>query len=86
MKRKGVGMNFLRYFIFLSLIVSAVCLTSCSKGERTFAGVLIGAGAGAAIGGAAGGGTGAAIGAGVGGVTGAVVGSSTYDEDEDYYD
>jgi uncharacterized protein YcfJ len=79
-------MNILRYLMFFSLIMSALCLTSCSKGERTFAGVLIGAGAGAAIGGAAGGGTGAAIGAGVGGVTGGIVGSSTYDEYEDYYD
>lgn len=77
-------MNFMKYFIFLSLIAGATCLTSCSKSERTFGGALIGAGAGAAIGGAAGGGAGAAIGAGVGGVTGAIVGSSTHDEDYDY--
>lgn len=77
-------MKFIRYFMFLSLVMSAVCLTSCSKSERALGGALIGAGAGAAIGGVAGGGTGAAIGAGVGGVTGAIVGAGTYDEDRDY--
>ena len=44
-------------------------------GERTAAGALVGAGAGAALGGIAGGGEGAAIGALAGGALGAVAGS-----------
>lgn len=46
-------------------------------GQRTAAGALVGAGAGAALGGIAGGGRGAAIGALAGGALGAAVGAST---------
>lgn len=45
-------------------------------GQRTAAGALVGAGAGAAVGGIAGGGQGAAIGALAGGALGAAVGAS----------
>ncbi len=61
-------------------IVLALGLAGCSstsQSDRTVGGALIGAGAGALVGGAIDGGRGAAVGALIGGASGAVVGHQT---------
>jgi hypothetical protein len=69
------------HYLFGAMVVGALLLcTGCTKKEKTVAGVLIGAGTGAAIGGAAGGGGGAVIGAGVGAVGGGLIGHSLGDD------
>lgn len=76
-------MNRMFYVFGLLVLGTLILCCSCTKEEKTVAGVAIGAGSGAIIGGAAGGGTGAAIGAGVGGLTGGLIGHSLGDDDDE---
>jgi len=75
----------MKKYIVLALVgivgISYLMVTSgCTKKEKTVGGILIGAGTGAAIGGAAGGGGGAAIGAVVGATGGGIIGHSLGDD------
>jgi len=73
--------NLLRAIVCLTLLgSSAVFFTGCTKKEKTVAGVLIGAGLGAGVGGVAGGGVGAAVGGVGGAAVGGVVGNSLGDD------
>ena len=65
---------------FIIPVVLALGLAGCSstsQSDRTVGGALLGAGAGALVGGAIDGGRGALVGAAIGGVGGAVVGHQT---------
>ncbi|MBX9830720.1 hypothetical protein K2X40_02100 [Candidatus Babeliales bacterium] len=69
-----------RLALYVGILGLGLFLASCTKEEKTLAGVAIGAGSGALIGGAAGGGTGAAIGAVSGGLLGGVIGNAQGDD------
>lgn len=66
----------MRKTLFALATLAAVAVTPAAAQESTLGGALLGAGAGAVIGGAVGGGRGAAVGAVVGGTTGAAIGAS----------
>jgi hypothetical protein len=64
--------------IIAASLLAALLAAGCTTTEkRATGGAVVGAGAGAVIGGIAGGGRGAVIGAAVGGATGAVIGAAT---------
>lgn len=70
----------LRQFVGILILGSSLLLSGCTRDEKTVAGVLIGAGSGALIGGLAGGGAGAAIGGVTGGFAGGLIGNSMGDD------
>ena len=67
----------LKIMFFAFLLGCTFLFSSCSRKEKTLAGIGIGAVTGGVIGGAAGGGTGAAVGVVGGGVIGGLIGHST---------
>ncbi len=67
-------------YLFGALVIGALlCCVSCTKKEKTIAGVALGAAAGAGIGAAVGNTGGAAVGAVVGGASGGLIGHSMGD-------
>jgi hypothetical protein len=68
-----------------ALLSLAACTNPYDPGQRAVGGGLLGAGAGALIGGATGGGRGAAAGALIGGAVGAVGGAATTPRQPTYY-
>lgn len=69
--------------LLVTLVGSACVLTSCTKEEKTIAGVVIGAAAGAGIGAAAGNTEGAIAGGLLGGAAGGLIGHSLGDDKKD---
>jgi uncharacterized membrane protein len=65
--------------LVVALLGSACVLSSCSRKEKTVAGVVLGGAVGAGIGSAAGGTGGAVAGGAIGAVTGGLIGHSTGD-------